>query len=65
MLIGINSFKDVVRKNVDKAAIIVTDEHLDYKGLDAEYNGHVTINHSQLDFIRDGFTTNNVGQFAQ
>jgi hypothetical protein len=65
-VIGINSFKDVVRKNVDKAAILVTDEHLGYKGLDAEYNGHVTINHSQLEFMRDGFTTNNIeGMFSQ
>jgi transposase-like protein len=65
-VIGKNSFKDMVRKNVDKAAIIVTDEHLAYQGLDNEYSGHVTINHSQLEFMRDGFTTNNVeGMFGQ
>lgn len=64
-VIGKDSFKDVVRKNVAKAAIVVTDEHLGYSGLDKEYNGHVTINHSQLEFIRDGFSTNNVeGMFS-
>lgn len=64
-VIGRDSFKDVVRKNVDKGAILVTDEHNGYTGLDKEYNGHVTINHSQLEFIRDGFTTNNVeGMFG-
>lgn len=59
-VIGMDSFKDVVRQNVDTKAILVTDEHTGYKGLENEYNGHVTINHSQLEFIRDGFTTNNV-----
>lgn len=64
-VIGKDSFKDVVRKNVDKAAIIVTDEHLGYTGLHKEYNAHVTINHSQLEFVRDGFSTNNVeGMFS-
>lgn len=65
-VIGKNSFKDVVRANVDKGAILVTDEHLGYKGLENEFNAHVTINHSQLEFIRDGFSTNNVeGVFGQ
>ena len=64
-VIGKDSFKDVVRKNVDKGAILVTDEHLGYVGLNKEYNAHVTINHSQLEFIRDGFTTNAVeGMFS-
>ncbi|MFN8290758.1 MAG: IS1595 family transposase [Chitinophagaceae bacterium] len=65
-VIGKDSFKDVIRKNVDTGAILVTDEHAGYTGLEKEYNGHVTINHSQLEFIRDGFTTNNVeGIFGQ
>jgi hypothetical protein len=65
LVIGNDSFKDVVRKNVSKEAILVTDEHLGYKGLDAEYKGHVTVNHSQLEFKKDGYTTNNVeGMFG-
>ncbi len=44
-IIGKNSFKDIVRKNVDTKAILVTDEHNGYQGLDKEYNGHVTVNH--------------------
>ena len=64
-VIGRNSFKDMVRENVATTAIVVTDEHGAYQGLDQEYNGHVTINHSQLEFVRDGFSTNNVeGMFG-
>jgi hypothetical protein len=65
-VIGKSSFKDVVRQNVDKGAILVTDEHSGYSGLDKEYNGHVTLNHSQYVFVQDGFSTNNVeGMFSQ
>lgn len=65
-IIGNDTFKQVVRKNVDTRAILVTDEHNGYQGLDKEYNGHVTVNHSQLEFIRDGFSTNNIeGVFSQ
>lgn len=64
-VIGGQTLKDLVRKNVDKKAIIVTDEHSGYQGLNKEYNGHVTVNHSQLEFKTDGFTTNNVeGMFS-
>lgn len=65
-VIGKRNFKDVVRANVAKGAIVVTDEHLSYQGLDKEYNGHVTVNHSQLVFKQDGFSTNNIeGVFSQ
>lgn len=65
-VIGKSSFKDVVRKNVSPAAILVTDEHSGYTGLNKEYNGHVTVNHSKLEFVQDGFSTNNVeGMFSQ
>lgn len=62
-VIGKNSFKDVVRKNVDTKAIVVTDEYLGYRGLNDEFNGHVTVNHSQLVFVQDGFTANNIEGF--
>jgi len=65
-VIGRDSFKEVIRKNVDLDAVIVTDEHTGYKGLESEFADHITINHSQLEFIRDGFSTNNVeGMFSQ
>lgn len=65
-IIGKSSFKDIVRKNVDPKAILVTDEHNGYMGLDKEYNGHVTLNHSQFVFVQDEFSTNNIeGVFSQ
>lgn len=65
-VIGKNNFKEMVRANVGKAAILVTDEHNGYAGLDKEYTGHVTVNHSKLEFVQDGFSTNNVeGVFSQ
>ncbi len=57
------TFKDMVRDNVDKDAIVVTDTHLSYKGLDEEYKEHLTVNHTQMQF-RDGLAyTNTVEGF--
>ena len=42
-VIGENSFKDVVRANVDPNAIIMTDTHLSYQGLNMEYAAHHTV----------------------
>jgi len=65
-VIGKDSLKEKVRNNVATTAIVVTDEHLGYQGLNKEYNAHVTVNHSQLVFVQDGFSTNNVeGMFSQ
>ena len=47
-VIGRDDLKYLVRKNVDKSAILVTDEHVGYVGVGKEYNGHVTVNHSQF-----------------
>lgn len=55
-----DSFKDVIRRNVKEDALIVTDEHSSYTGLANEFSGHVTVNHSQLEFKKDGFSTNAV-----
>ena len=62
-VIGKRSFKEVVRENVDKNAVIITDTHLSYQGLSLEYNGHQTVNHSQSQY-RDGMAyTNSVEGF--
>lgn len=62
-LIGANTFKEVVRKNVDRSAMIVTDEHGAYQGLSTEYLVHESINHSMNEFVRDGWHTNSVEGF--
>lgn len=63
--IGNMTFKEVVRGNVDKKAIVVTDSHNSYTGLDKEYAGHETVNHSQEEWRRGIYYTNTVeGVFA-
>jgi transposase-like protein len=62
-VIGQKTFKEVIRQNVSKDAIISTDTHLSYHGLDQEFAGHGMVNHSQ-DQYRDGiFYTNSVEGF--
>ena len=62
-VIGETTFKDHVRQNVATNATLVTDEHLGYQGLVKEYKNHVAVNHSQLEFMKNGFSTNMVEGF--
>lgn len=54
------TYKQRVRKNVDSSAIIVTDSHSGYKGLDIEFLKHQIINHVCDEYVKDGFTTNRI-----
>ncbi len=62
-VIGNDSFKDVARKHINKDAVIVTDQHLSYRGLENEFKGHVFVNHSQLEFKNGIYYTNSVEGF--
>jgi transposase-like protein len=65
-VIGGNTFKDVVRNNVNNNAVIVTDTHLSYQGLAFEYTAHLTVNHSQQEYKNGLACTNGVeGFFSQ
>lgn len=57
------TFKERVRDNVNKDAILVTDAHLGYQGLDIEYAGHETINHDADEYKRDNWHTNTIEGF--
>lgn len=57
------TFKDRVRSNVSKDAIIVTDSHLSYDGLNIEFAGHETVNHNEGEYTREGWTTNSIESF--
>ncbi len=57
------TFKERVRDNVSKDAVIVTDSHLGYAGLDIEFAGHETVNHDAQEFKRDNWHTNNIEGF--
>jgi transposase-like protein len=62
-VIGKDTFKDVVRNNVNKSAVIVTDSHLGYQGLIEEYKDHGTVNHSQGEYRNGLYYTNSVEGF--
>jgi hypothetical protein len=62
-VIGNNTFKDVVRAYVDPSAVVVTDTHQSYQGLDQEFAGHGTVNHSQDEYRNGIYYTNSIEGF--
>lgn len=52
------SFAQSVRNHVSSEAIIVTDSHLGYKGLDISFIKHEVINHFENEFKRGEYHTN-------
>ena len=62
-VIGERTFKEVIRENVDQNALIVTDTHLAYQGLDQDFAGHGTVNHSQNEYRNGIFYTNSIEGF--
>lgn len=62
-VIGDESFKDMVKQHVDTSAVIVTDSHMGYVGLNEEFAGHESVNHSIQEYKRDIFYTNTVEGF--
>lgn len=54
------TFADRVRKHVSKEAIIVTDSHLGYRGLNINFVKHEVLNHFENEFKRGEYTTNNI-----
>lgn len=60
---GGKTFKDRVRDNVAKDAIIVTDAHAGYDGLDLEFFKHEIVNHIAGEYKRDEWHTNTVEGF--
>jgi hypothetical protein len=64
-VIGKETFKDMVRNNVNPDAQLVTDSHSGYTGLNYEFAGHNSVNHS-IQQYKDGiFHTNSIeGTFS-
>jgi len=53
------TLKDAIRELVDKKSRIITDEHLGYRGLDAEYaGGHDSVCHGTKEYVRGDIYTN-------
>lgn len=56
----------LVKDNVDTDAVLITDTNAGYQGLQSQYATHETVNHTQHEYVRDGFHTNTIeGAFSQ
>jgi transposase len=63
VMFGGKTFKDHVRENVSKDAIVVTDGHAGYDGLNLEHVKHEVINHLMGEYKREEWHTNTVEGF--
>lgn len=63
VMIDPKTFKERVRDNVSKDAIIVTDSHLGYVGLNIDFFKHETVNHVIGEYKRDEWHVNNIESF--
>lgn len=53
------SIGEILRRNVDKATVLHTDESRLYTRNGQEFAGHETVKHTAGEYYRDGVTTNN------
>jgi hypothetical protein len=51
--------QDFILPNVERGAVLVTDEGGEFKGLEGDYK-RVTVNHKKGEYARDGFDTNSI-----
>ena len=56
----LKTFKERVKDNVSKDAIIVTDAHAGYSGLDLHFTKHEIINHLKNEYKRGKYHTNSI-----
>lgn len=54
------TFKERVKNNVSKDAILVTDGHLGYEGLSLHYKQHEVVNHAVREFVKGKYHVNSV-----
>lgn len=62
-IIGANTFKEVIKENVEPEATLMTDSHLSYQGLALEYAGHGVVNHKESQYRNGIAYTNTVEGF--
>jgi transposase len=60
VMLDTKTFKERVKNNVSKDAVVVTDGHLGYSGLNLHYVKHEVINHIQNEFKRGDYHTNSI-----
>lgn len=57
------TLKKIIRENVDKKSIIMTDEFRSYRGLSKEFAGHETVEHGVREYVRGSVYTNTAESF--
>ena len=57
------NLKPIIRNSIDSSSTLVTDGFGAYKGLNKEFKHHQVINHTEEEYVKDGFTTNNIEGF--
>ena len=57
------TLKKIIRENVNKKSIIMTDEFRSYWGLDREFAGHETVEHGSREYVRGSVYTNTAEAF--
>jgi len=61
-----DTLKPIIRELVDKDAVINTDGHLSYTGLDKEFKQHEVVHHAAKEYVRGTYHTNTIeGAFSQ
>ena len=58
-----DTLKDIVIGNVHPDSVVVTDAYPPYKNLKKHFNKHVRVDHEKDEYVKDGFTTNNVENY--
>ena len=48
-----SDIKPIVREHISEDAHIITDSSSNYVGLELEYAGHQTVNHSEYEFVKN------------
>ena len=53
----------IMKNEIDENAIVVTDGYGAYHWAKQYYKGHISVRHSQGEYVKDGYTTNNIENF--
>lgn len=61
--VNARTVRKIIRENVDKKSIIMTDEFKSYRGIGQEFSGHETVNHGIGEYVNDSAYTNTAEAF--
>jgi transposase-like protein len=58
--VNTDTLHGAIHENVEVGAMLHTDEHAGYRGIDGLFFGHETINHGAGEYVRDAISTNGI-----